>query len=251
MLSTRRSRTSGRRATRWSCGRVASTARDLPADLRAAIAAALPPHETTLAEVCRLDTVIGQLFGEVAAAANAEYADGAADLAVSHGQTVYHWVEGSRALGTLQLGGAAWVAAGAAAAGGLDLRAEHHDGRPGGAAGLHARCPAVVARRHPSRVAEFGRDLNITVRSAAGDIVAYDIGPASALMDSVVVDATAGAERMDIDGIRGANGSVDPALLAIFLAEPYTGYRRRSPPARSSSTQTTYGMCWLTIIDKS
>src|ERR1044071_2395827 len=44
--------------------------RDLPPDLRARIAAALPPHATTLEEVCRLDTEIGRLFGEVAVAAN-------------------------------------------------------------------------------------------------------------------------------------------------------------------------------------
>src|SRR6516162_3323 len=55
------------------------------------IPAALPPHRTTVEEICRLDTTIGQLFGSVAADANAALTGGAAGLVSSHGQTVYHW----------------------------------------------------------------------------------------------------------------------------------------------------------------
>ena len=33
-----------------------------------------------------------------------------ADLVVSHGQTIFHWVEGDRAPGSLQLGQPAWIA---------------------------------------------------------------------------------------------------------------------------------------------
>ena len=49
----------------------------IPAPLRARIAAALPPHGTTVDEICRLDTTIGQLFGSVAAEANAALTGGA------------------------------------------------------------------------------------------------------------------------------------------------------------------------------
>ena len=82
----------------------------VPAPLRARIAAVLPPHPTTVDEICRLDTTIGQLFGSVAADANAALTGGAADLVSSHGQTVYHWVDRRTALGTLQLGEPAWIA---------------------------------------------------------------------------------------------------------------------------------------------
>jgi anhydro-N-acetylmuramic acid kinase len=81
-----------------------------PEDLRQRIAECLPPAATTLADVCRLDTELGRFFGQVAADARDGVAGGAADLVVSHGQTVFHWVEGQRALGTLQLGAAAWIA---------------------------------------------------------------------------------------------------------------------------------------------
>ncbi|MFE6994265.1 anhydro-N-acetylmuramic acid kinase, partial [Streptomyces pharetrae] len=79
-------------------------------ELRAALAAALPPGTCSLAEVCRLDTRIGQAFAAVAVRADRELCEHRADLVASHGQTVYHWVESGRAHGTLQLGQPAWIA---------------------------------------------------------------------------------------------------------------------------------------------
>ena len=54
----------------------------------------------------------------------------------------------------------------------------------------------------------LGGIANITVWSDTGEILAYDIGPASALMDRAVADATGGRERMDVDGVRAARGRV-------------------------------------------
>jgi anhydro-N-acetylmuramic acid kinase len=68
----------------------------------------LPPAATTLAEICRLDTLIGQSFADAAVAAI--QVAGPVDLIVSHGQTVFHWVEDSVARGTLQIGQPAWIA---------------------------------------------------------------------------------------------------------------------------------------------
>jgi anhydro-N-acetylmuramic acid kinase len=73
-----------------------------PDELRARIAAALPPAATTLEEVCRLDTAIGQAFADVAAAANAQLCAGRADLVVAHGQTVFHRVAVSERTGRRQ-----------------------------------------------------------------------------------------------------------------------------------------------------
>lgn len=211
---------------------------DIPAALRARIAAVLPPHPTGMEEVCRLDTELGQLFGRVAAAANDAVAGGAADVVVSHGQTVFHWVEGGHALGTLQLGSAAWIAAATGLPVVSDLRTR--DLTRGGHGAplastldalllLHAGLPDGVVRG----ALNLGGIANLTVRSAEGRIVAYDIGPASALMDSAVVDATGGAERMDRDGERAARGTVDEPLLARLLAEPYY----RLPPPKSTGKE--------------
>jgi anhydro-N-acetylmuramic acid kinase len=65
-----------------------------PEELRARLMRALPPAALTFAEACELDTLIGQAFAEVAAAA--VEAAGGVDLICSHGQTVYHWVAGGR-----------------------------------------------------------------------------------------------------------------------------------------------------------
>jgi anhydro-N-acetylmuramic acid kinase len=195
---------------------------DVPDGLRARIAAALPPHQTTLEEVCRLDTEIGQLFGAVAAKANERYANGTADLVVSHGQTVFHWVEGTHALGTLQLGAAAWVAEATGVMTVSDLRTRDIT-RGGHAAPLASTLDALLVLGDDVRRGSLnlGGIANITVRAADGAVIAYDIGPASALIDSAVTDATAGAERMDTDGVRGARGTIHSGLLDAFLAEPY------------------------------
>jgi anhydro-N-acetylmuramic acid kinase len=200
----------------------------MPAALRARIAAALPPNATSMAEVCRLDTEIGQLFGAVAVAANERFADGTADLVVSHGQTTYHWVEGAHAKGTLQLGAAAWVAEATGVATVSDLRTRDIT-RGGHAAPLASTLDALLVLSDDVRRGSLnlGGISNITVRDDDGSVLAYDIGPASALMDSAVTDATGGAERMDTDGARAARGRVDEDLLARFLDEPY--YRLSAP----------------------
>src|SRR5581483_11710861 len=53
--------------------------------------AALPPNETTMETVCRLDTAVGQEFA--AAAGRAADRHRGAALVVAHGQTMFHWVE--------------------------------------------------------------------------------------------------------------------------------------------------------------
>ncbi len=202
---------------------------ELPDKLRARIAAALPPHATTLEEVCRLDTELGQLFGSVAATANEKLAGGAADLVVSHGQTVFHWVDGAHALGTLQLGAAAWVAEATGVATVTDLRTRDIT-RGGHAAPLASTVDALLVLGDddtPRGSLNLGGISNITVRDADGKVVAYDIGPASALMDSAVVDATRGASRMDTDGALAAAGTVHAGLLDKLLDEPY--YRLPAP----------------------
>jgi anhydro-N-acetylmuramic acid kinase len=202
--------------------------RPFPTGMRERIAASLPPHPTSMAEVCRLDTELGQLFGAVAAEANQTLAGGQADLVVSHGQTVFHWVEGAHALGTLQLGAAAWIAEATGVAVVSDLRTRDLT-RGGHGAPLASTLDALLLLGDDVRRGSLnlGGISNITVRDEGGIVVAYDIGPASALMDSAVVDATGGAERMDTDGGRAGRGQVDEALLAQLLDEPYY---RLDPP---------------------
>jgi anhydro-N-acetylmuramic acid kinase len=196
---------------------------EYPPDVRSAIAALLPPAATSVEGVCRLDTAIGHRFAEVAADVAEAAFGGEVDVICSHGQTVYHWVEGAHALGTLQLGQPAFIAerTGATVVG--DVRAR--DIAAGGhGAPLASLLDVLLLGRQPGRVRgslNLGGISNVTVVGPGSEPLAYDIGPANALTDAVVAAETGGRESWDDDGVRAARGTVDDELLAVFLDEPY------------------------------
>jgi anhydro-N-acetylmuramic acid kinase len=194
-----------------------------PPHLHAAVAAILPPAATTIEQVCRLDTAIGQQFGEVAAEVAERYCDGHADVVCSHGQTVFHWVEGSRARGTLQLGQPAFIAERTGATVVSDVRTR--DIAAGGhGAPLASLLDVLLLGSRPDRVCaslNLGGIANVTVMGPDRQPIAFDIGPANALLDAVVSSQTGGRETCDRDGQGAARGTVEPELLARFLEEPY------------------------------
>lgn len=200
----------------------------LDEQLRARIAACLPPKQTTIEQVCKLDTELGQRFGAVAGDAISKFAPDGADLVVSHGQTVFHWVEGDHCLGTLQLGAPAWIAEATGTAVVSDVRSRDVT-RGGHGAPLASTLDALLLLDDGPRRGSLnlGGISNITVRDRTGTVVAYDIGPASALMDAAVTELTGGRLRMDIDGAMAARGNVDESALAKLLDEPYY---RLAPP---------------------
>ncbi|MFJ3160956.1 anhydro-N-acetylmuramic acid kinase [Streptomyces kanasensis] len=193
-----------------------------PPALRAALAAALPPAATTLHEVCRLETGIGRAFADVAVRADRELCGGRADLVVSHGQTVYHWVERGRVHGTLQLGAPAWIAEATGRTVVSDLRTR--DVAAGGqGAPLVSLVDVLWLRGRPGRpvALNLGGIANVTVATGPAGPVAFDTGPGNALVDAAVRLVTGGARDVDEDGVLAARGRVDPALLRRLLAEPY------------------------------
>ncbi|SED11197.1 anhydro-N-acetylmuramic acid kinase [Streptomyces melanosporofaciens] len=193
-----------------------------PQALRSALSAALPPAATTMKDVCALDTRIGQAFAALAARADRELFQGRADLIGSHGQTVYHWAEGGRVHGTLQLGQPAWIAEATGCPVVSDLRTR--DVAAGGqGAPLVSLVDALWLRGRPGVCAalNLGGIANITVVSSAGDPLAFDTGPANALIDAAVRDLTDGRLDHDADGAMAARGTVHEPLLERLLAEPY------------------------------
>ncbi|MEV4450179.1 anhydro-N-acetylmuramic acid kinase [Streptomyces mirabilis] len=186
--------------------------------LREALAAALPPAATTLAEVCRLDTLIGQAFAAAAVRADRELCGGGAELVASHGQTVYHWVEDGRAHGTLQLGQPAWIAE----ATGLPVVADFRP-RDIAAGGQGAPLVSLVdllwlrGRAGTPVALNLGGIANLT----APDGTAFDSGPGCALVDVAVRGLTGGRLHYDVDGALAARGTVHEPLVDRLLAEPY------------------------------
>lgn len=193
--------------------------------LRARLIAALPPAPTTFAEVCELDTLIGQAFAEVAATASD--AVGGVDAVCTHGQTVFHWVADGHALGTLQIGQPAWIAERVGAPVVSDVRIRDI------AAGGHG-APLVSfldelllrGRAGVSAAVNLGGIANMTVVGPDG-LSAYDIGPANALVDAVVVAEGLNDRGYDADATIARTGTVDEDLLATLLADPY--YALRAP----------------------
>ena len=200
--------------------------RPLPEDVRAELEAALPPQPTTMAQVCRLDTRIGQAFAEVAKAAVHELCEGQADLVASHGQTLFHWVDDGVAHGTLQLGQPAWIAERTGLPVVADLRSR--DVAAGGqGAPLVSVFDTLVLHGTGGAALNLGGIANVTVVTAAGDPTAFDTGPANALLDAAVRHYSRGAESFDRGGAMAGAGSVHGPLLRWLLAEPY--YTRAVP----------------------
>jgi len=199
-----------------------------PEALHEALVAALPPAATTMEQVCRLDTDIGHTFAELAVRANQELCDGQADLVVSHGQTVYHWVDADQVRGTLQIGQPAWIAERTGLPVVADLRAR--DVAAGGQGAPLVSALDVLWLRGRAGVTaalNLGGIANVTVVEAAADPVAFDTGPANALIDAAVHRASDGRLRFDADGRLAAAGRVDADLLRVLLDEPY--YHRQPP----------------------
>ncbi|GAB2636940.1 anhydro-N-acetylmuramic acid kinase [Kribbella swartbergensis] len=195
-----------------------------PSGLRDALAASLPPASTSMEQVCRLDTGIGQAFADVARQAVEQLSGGSADLIVSHGQTVFHWVDGGAVRGTLQLGQPAWIAEATGTTVVSDLRAR--DVAAGGQGAPLVSILDVLWLRGRSGVPvalNLGGIANITV--VHGEPVAFDTGPANALIDAVVNELT--GQPFDADGAMAGRGQIHSELLERLLAEPYYG---RSAP---------------------
>lgn len=190
-----------------------------PSDLTEMIATALPPQHTTAHELCVLDTRIGQVFAEAASQAAAD----GADLIVSHGQTIYHWVDGRSALGTIQLGQPAWIGAATGLPVVSDLRMTDiaHGGQ---GAPLASLMDVLLLGRdgpEPRAALNLGGIANITITGGGVEPVAFDTGPANALLDVAVRELTGGEASFDKDGTFSAGGTVDEKLLADLLDEPY------------------------------
>jgi len=201
--------------------------------LRAGLEATLPPSQTTAEAVCRLDTGVGQAFAAAADRAIRELAPDA-ELIVSHGQTIFHWVEDGDVHGSLQIGQPAWISARTGLPVVADLRVADI------AAGGHGAPLAGlfdVLLLGDSEIIRASLNLggisNITVMGGGREPVAYDVGPANALIDAAVGHITGGSDWFDADGGIAAKGQVNQGLLDELLAEPYY----RQPPPKTTGKE--------------
>ncbi|WP_051973311.1 anhydro-N-acetylmuramic acid kinase [Cryobacterium sp. MLB-32] len=211
---------------------------DWPSTLRSRIFALADGSPADARELCALNTLVGQQFAR--AAAEALTAAGTpVDLVVSHGQTVYHWVDAGHARGTLQLGEASWIAEAAEAPVLCNLRAADVAAGGEGAPlmGVFDRAWLCGAESADSGSAtlNLGGIANLSV-VADGRVRAWDTGPGNALIDAAIVRATASTTHEDYDrnGYRAAAGRVEERVLAALLEHPFLA--RRAPKSTGRET---------------
>lgn len=214
-----------------------------PAELQQrihALAAGRCPPGAALRELAALDVALGDRFAEaaIAVAHDAGAALEEIDAIASHGQTVAHHPD----LGaTLQVGDPSRIAERTGVTTIADFRPR--DLAAGGQGAPLAPFFHFAAFSDPAegRVAlNLGGIANVTWLPPGArpeDVIAFDVGPANALIDGVVSCATHGAERMDADGRRALRGSVDAALLAELLDDDFL----RAPPPKSTGRER-YGL---------
>ena len=183
----------------------------------------------TVEDVCRLDALVGQAFA--ALAAEAIEAFGPVDLIASHGQTLWHWVEDGVVKGTLQVGNPAWIAERTGVAVVSDFRSR--DVAAGGQGAPLVSLLDTLLLEPGQGALNLGGIANLTA-----DGVAFDVGPANALLDAVTQHFT--GAPYDTDGALAASGTVIPELLERLLQDPY--YAR---PAPKSTGKEHFNLAYL------
>ncbi|MDZ5077995.1 anhydro-N-acetylmuramic acid kinase [Nesterenkonia sp. HG001] len=207
-----------------------------PDALTADIHRLLTPGEVPLELVSSVDRELGLHSAGAGAAlleASPDRTGRRCELVVTHGQTIRHEVVDGQVLSTLQIGQPAWIAERTGLPVLSDIRAR--DVAAGGSGAplvslldhlLLAGRPGAAADRATAML-NLGGIANITVVAPGRETIAFDTGPANALIDVMARRLSGGAQRWDREGRLAAQGEVDQPLLEALLAEPY--YARPAP----------------------
>lgn len=203
--------------------------RETPFDdrLSADILRLLEPADLPLSLVSSVDARLGLFCADALSELCADH-DLTPDLVVSHGQTVRHDITDGQVTSTLQLGQPAFIAERLGAPVISDVRSR--DVAAGGqGAPLVGLLDSLLLSdaEAPTAVLNLGGIANITVIEPGHDPIAFDTGPANALIDILARRITDGRQSYDSDGALGAAGTVDEDLLTELLTEPF--YARPAP----------------------
>lgn len=183
-------------------------------------------NEATVREVCLLNAVIGDAFAR-AAVQVAEAVGGVERIAfvASHGQTVWHEPYGDPLPATLQIGETARIAEelGVPVVG--DFRQQDLALGGQGAPLVPYLDYLLFADPQENRaIQNLGGIGNVTYLRAGGSleqIIAFDTGPANALIDRAAELLSGGELTYDRDGALAASAPVDETLLRSLMTDPY------------------------------
>lgn len=187
----------------------------------------LEPQDVPLPLVSDVDGRLGRFSAEALAQVCAT-AGIVPDLVVSHGQTIRHDIVDGRVSSTLQIGQPAWIAETLGVPVLSDVRSRDIAAGGQGAPLVGILDTMLLAEAAaPTALLNLGGIANVTVVAPGAKPVAFDTGPANALIDVLARRITDGSQGFDRDGILADRGTVDEALLADLLGDPY--YRIPAP----------------------
>lgn len=204
-----------------------------PAKVREAVLAAMNASHASVADLARLNFLLGELYADAVLATQARFKV-KAELIGCHGQTLYHQGEaapflGRRVAATWQTGEAALIAARV----GVPVVS---DFRPADMAAGGKGAPLVpyldyLLFRDPrvGRIVQnVGGIANLTAIPAgasASDVVAFDIGPGNMVIDAVMERLF--GKPFDRGGkIAGSGNVLEPVILRVLRGK----FFRRQPP---------------------
>src|ERR1700689_2126711 len=194
-----------------------------PRKVRAAVLAAMNASRASVADLARLNFLLGELYADAVQAAEKRFGV-KADLVGCHGQTLYHQGEPRIFLGrtiaaTWQTGEAAIVAARTGVPVVSDFRpADIASGGKG--APLVPYLDYMLFRdAHVGRIVQnIGGIANLTAipaGAAASDVVAFDTGPGNMVIDAVTEKLF--GQRFDRGGKIAASGNVLEGVIHEIL----------------------------------
>ena len=204
-----------------------------PAAVRKSILTMMNARSVAVADVARLNVLLGELYGEAVLATLKKHR-ATCDLVGCHGQTLYHQGAAQTFLGrklavTWQTGEAAVLAARV----GVPVVS---DFRPADMAAGGKGAPLVpyldfLLYRH----ARFGRIVqniggigNLTAIPAgaeAAQVTAFDTGPGNMVIDALMERSY--SRGYDKDGVVAAKGTPDLEVVRAILREPF--FKRKAP----------------------
>jgi anhydro-N-acetylmuramic acid kinase len=204
-----------------------------PKKVRAAVLAAMNASRASVADLARLNFLLGELYSEAALATERQYRI-KVDLVGCHGQTLYHQAEPQRFLGrklaaTWQTGEAAIIAARMCVPVVSDFRPADMAAGGKGAPLVPFLDYMLFRDAHAGRIAQnIGGIANLTAiraGAAASDVFAFDTGPGNMVIDAVVEKLF--GQPFDRGGRIAASGKVmDKVIHGILQRE----FFRREPP---------------------
>ena len=205
-----------------------------PASVRAAVLEAMNAERISVAELSRLNFLLGELYADAVRKAQTEAKIGKLDLVGCHGQTIYHQGEPARYLGK-SIASTWQTGEGSVIAGRLGVPVVS-DFRPADMAAGGKGAPLVPFldyalfrdARRGRIVQNIGGIANLSAIPAGAkpeSVIAFDTGPGNMLMDQLVQELF--SKAYDRNGAIAARGQVLEPVIARMLR---AAYFQQKPP---------------------